>query len=107
MTAHLAPVLTPHGRLLLIASDDAPPLDAAVARRLTSAFERGSGHGLLQIGGAELGEPLPPALSYWRELGARYVTAVCTSPDNGARDTPLPPPPPGQRGQAPLRGVAG
>ena len=24
---------------------------------------------------------LPPALSYWREFGARYVTALCTQPE--------------------------
>jgi superfamily II DNA or RNA helicase len=94
VTAHLTPALSPHGRLLLVASDDVPPLDAAVARRLIDAFERGPGHGLLQIGGAEIGEPLPPALSYWRELGTRYVTAICTSPDAVRHDRLEPPPPP-------------
>ena len=76
MTAHLTPALTPHGRLLLVAADDVPPLDTAVARRLIDAFERGSGHGLLQLGGAEIGEPLPPALGYWREFGTRYVAGA-------------------------------
>jgi len=76
-----------------VASDDAPALDDAVARRLIDAFERGSGHGLLQIGGAEIGEPLPPAFGYWRELGTRYVTAVCTSPDTVRHERPQPPPP--------------
>ena len=93
VTARLTPALTPHGRLVLVASDDAPPLDAAVARRLIDAFERGPGHGLLQLGGAEIGEPLPPAFSYWRELGTRYVTAVCTSPDVVRQERPQPPPP--------------
>ena len=94
MTAHLTPALTPHGRLLLVAADDVPPLDTAVARRLIDAFERGSGHGLLQLGGAEIGEPLPPTFSYWRELGTRYVTAVCTSPDVVRQGRPQTQPPP-------------
>jgi len=85
----LAPALTPHGHLVLTAAADAPPLDAAVAHRLEAAFARGSGHGLLRLGGAEIGQALPPALAYWRELGSRYVTALCTRP---AVDGEVPPP---------------
>ncbi len=70
--------LTPHGRLALVEDPDAPPLDLELAQRLRNAFERGSGHGLLQLGAAEAGAPLPPAFSYWREFGAGYVTALCT-----------------------------
>ncbi|MGI8546061.1 MAG: DEAD/DEAH box helicase [Gemmatimonadaceae bacterium] len=100
----LTPSLTPHGRLRLVASDDAPELDPALARRLADAFEQSSGSGLLQLGGAEIGAVLPPALSYWRELGARYVTAVATRPDaaaDAAADaagacTPLAPPEPAE-----------
>jgi hypothetical protein len=44
---------------------------------LAAAFERGSGHGLLLLGADEVGAALPPVLSYWREFGARYVTALC------------------------------
>ena len=77
----LAPVLTPHGRLLLAEADDAPALPADLAQRLQESFERGSGHGLLQLGAGEVGTVLPPVLGYWRDLGARYVTTVCTLPD--------------------------
>ena len=77
----LAPILTPHGRLLLAPSEDAPALAAGLSERLESAFDRGAGHGLLQLGAGEVGTPLPPVFSYWRELGARYVTAVCTRAD--------------------------
>ncbi len=59
----------------------APYLDAALAKRLETAFERGSGHGLLQLGAGEAGTPLPPVYSYWREFGAQYVTALCHQPD--------------------------
>ena len=77
----LALVLTPHGHLLLAQEADAPSLDAALAGRLRDAFERGSGHGLLRLGADEAGTALPPVYSYWREFGARYVTALCTQPD--------------------------
>jgi non-specific serine/threonine protein kinase len=44
------------------------------------AFGRGAGHGLLRLGAAEVGQVLPPVFAYWRELGNRYVTALCTRP---------------------------
>jgi superfamily II DNA or RNA helicase len=77
----LALVLTPHGRLILTPDSDAPALDAALARRLRDAFERGPAHGLLRLGADEIGTALPPVYSYWREFGARYVTALCSLPD--------------------------
>ena len=77
----LAPTLTPHGHLVLGEAPDAPLLDLEVAQRMRNAFERGSGHGLLQLGAAEAGTVLPPVSSYWREFGAWYVTALCTHPD--------------------------
>ena len=70
--------LTPHGRLVLTQDADAPHLDSGLADRLHQAFERGSGHGLLLLGADEAGTVLPPVHSYWREFGARYVTALCT-----------------------------
>jgi len=81
----LGPIFTPHGRLLLVPVDDAPALSPDVSSRLQRAFARGHGHGLLQLGAGEVGTVLPPALGYWREFGARYVTAVCTVPDIGER----------------------
>src|SRR5438093_13390829 len=73
----LAPVLTPHGRLVLSRSDDGTRLEQALAHRLVAAFERGAGHGLLQLGAGEVGISLPAVLGYWREFGARFVTALC------------------------------
>lgn len=52
--------LTPHHRLLLVASPDAPAIDDALAARLAGAFARGSGDGLLHLGGAEIRTGLPP-----------------------------------------------
>src|ERR1035441_6709639 len=76
--------LTPHGRLVLIHDAGAPILDSGLAHRLLEAFERGSGHGLLLLGADEAGTALPPVHSYWREFGARYVTALCTQQDGDA-----------------------
>ena len=75
-------VLTPHGNLILVEESDAPAaLDAPVAQRLQRSFDRGPGHGLLQLGAVEAATVLPPVFSYWRDFGTRYVTAVCTQPD--------------------------
>lgn len=91
----LVPILSPHGRLNLIAADDTPALEPALAQRLVEAFARGSGHGLLQLGAGEVGTALPSVLAYWRDLGARYMTALCTLPDaeeRGAKvHVPAPP----------------
>src|SRR5579864_8304475 len=76
----LTPVLTPHGLLTLRHSDEARSLEMAQAKRLEQAFGRGAGHGLLSLGADEVGTALPAELSYWRELGARYVTALCALP---------------------------
>jgi non-specific serine/threonine protein kinase len=77
----LCPCLSPHGRLTLVADDDAPALEVALAGRLQAAFARGSGHGLVRLGAGEVGHALPPAFTYWRDIAARFVTALCTQPD--------------------------
>ncbi len=69
--------VTPHGRLLLEAAEDAPILDEPVAARLAEAFGRGAGYGPLQLGAGEVGQALPPAFVWWRDFAARYVAAVC------------------------------
>ncbi|HTF01856.1 MAG TPA: DEAD/DEAH box helicase [Bradyrhizobium sp.] len=62
--------------------------------RLEKAFLRGPGHGLLCLGANEVGTALPPVLSYWREFGSRYVTALCALSDIGERVTKPPIPVP-------------
>src|ERR1700687_3442315 len=79
----LAPVLTPHGLLTLRPAEEGQPLAPDQGARIEKAFARGSGHGLLCLGADEVGTALPPVLSYWRELGARYVTALCALPAIG------------------------
>ncbi|MEO7159903.1 MAG: DEAD/DEAH box helicase [Polaromonas sp.] len=82
-TAALAPQLTPRGHLLATPQDDAPPLSPEVSQALSPAFALGSGHGLLQLGTAQVGRVLPPAWAWWRDMAARYVTALCATPDGG------------------------
>ncbi len=74
--------LTPQGHLRLAIDPDAPPLAREVADRLAAAFDRGAGHGLLQLGACEVASVLPPALAYWRDFAARYVTALCATPED-------------------------
>ncbi|MBC7951309.1 MAG: DEAD/DEAH box helicase [Rhodospirillaceae bacterium] len=71
------PRLTPNGHLLLECGDG----------RLAAAFARGSGHGLLHLGAAELGQSLPPTLVWWRDFAQFYVSGLCH------RASPLVPPP--------------
>ena len=92
----LSPRLTPHGQLLLAPLADAPALEPALARRMQSAFARGAGHGLLWLGAAEVATALPPALSYFRELGRRHVTAICARPDVEERSSEIPAPDPAE-----------
>src|ERR1035438_8534750 len=80
MAGPLAPILTPHGHLLLAPDGDAPALAEPLQRRLTESFALGAGHGLLQLGASEVGTALPAVFGYWRDFGARYVTAMCAAP---------------------------
>jgi non-specific serine/threonine protein kinase len=79
----LEPAVTPHGALTLRQTLEAPPLEPDKAARLAKAFDRGSGHGLLWLGASEVGTVLPPAWSFWRTFGARYMTALCAVPPAG------------------------
>ena len=99
--ARLGLRLTPHGRLLAEATEEAPILDDGIARRLAAAFAQGSGHGLMQLGAGEVGRALPPAFVWWRDFAASYVAAICVQASGGAADTrsplalPTVPPPTG------------
>lgn len=90
----LAPVLTPHGVLTLRPSGDVASLEPDLGARLEKAFAKGPGHGLLCLGADEVVTVLPPVLSYWREFGGRYVTALCALPGigEGRAKPPVPAP---------------
>src|SRR4029079_14167524 len=82
--ASLAPIVTPLGHLRVDVEDAAPEVARDVASRLTEAFARGAGHGLLQLGAAEVDTPLTPTFAYWREFAERFVAEICLRPDAAA-----------------------
>jgi superfamily II DNA or RNA helicase len=69
--------LTPHGRLSVEDQDNGPDIDAAASIRLIDAFARGTGYGLMWLGAAEVGQPLPPLFVWWRDFAALYVGSLC------------------------------
>jgi superfamily II DNA or RNA helicase len=85
--------LTPHGRLVVIDDDAAgapgpgASIEPALASRLRAAFGRGGGHGLFELGASAVGVALPPTLAFARDLGARYVTALCAHGEPAAPGT--------------------
>ena len=83
--------LTPRGQLLFTVAEDALQSSATLSRRLGSAFARGSGHGLFELGAGEVGTALPADFSYWRDFAVRLVTTICTLPDLDAH-APIPAP---------------
>ena len=78
-TSNPIPVLTPLGHLVLAPADAAGTLPGNLRDRLESAFERGAGHALLELGIREVGTALPADFAYWRDFAGRYVTTLCTS----------------------------
>ena len=86
----LLPSLTPLGHLRLAHTPDALPLAAALAERIARAFAVGAGHGLLQLGAAEVVTALPPRWAYWRDFAVRYVTALTATPEGGVISVPTP-----------------
>ncbi len=85
--------LSPRGRVGLEAADGTPN---ERSERLQAAFAMGTGHGLLQLGAAEIDTELAPSLAYWRELGRQCVAAACGMSDpREPGEVVLPEPPAG------------
>ncbi|WP_213956764.1 MULTISPECIES: DEAD/DEAH box helicase [unclassified Variovorax] len=88
MGLDLALAISPAGRGYLEIVHDAS--DAAVshaATRIRKAYERGSAHGLLQLGAVELGAALPPSLAFGREFAHLFMvrlTALVTLAEDWA-----------------------
>lgn len=79
--ASLALAVSPEGVFHLddVPSDSAegPALPADVAARIREAFTRGAPSGLLHLATAELASDLPPSLAFGREVGRRFLSALC------------------------------
>ncbi len=71
--------ITPHGHLALVWDAEAPALLPPLQESIAAAFDAGNGHGLLHLGAAQVATVLPPALAWWRDFAARYVTALCAT----------------------------
>ena len=82
-TNTLAPLLTPHGRLLLAPDPEVSALPPEFQMRMNESFVLGAGHGLLHLGAEEIGRALPHAWVWWRDFASRYVAAVCATPESG------------------------
>ena len=81
VSAALVPALTPQGHLVLApaSAEDEHALPRDLQNRIETAFVRGVGHGLLDLGAREVGTALPPEFAYWRDFAAQFVTTLCTS----------------------------
>ena len=79
--------LTPAGHVL---AENKPPADGPLAATL-AAFQDGEAAGLFELAARPPSGGLPPALAWWRELGARYLHLRCLTPDDGQALQPLPP----------------
>lgn len=73
-------LLTPHGHLLPYDAE-AGLLAQKAAGGLTRAAAAGSAAVLIWLGTEALGEPLPVAGGFWRELARRYFSQVCLAPE--------------------------
>jgi hypothetical protein len=73
---------------MLAPTDEPRILSDNLRDRLKSAFERGAGHGLLELGIREVGTALPADFAYWRDFAGRYVTTLCTSAQSSGATGP-------------------
>ena len=88
------PYRLPAGSISKLADGETDMPAPAVAGRIRKAFERGSGHGLLQLGAVELGSALSASLGFGREFGhlfmARYTAVPMLAEDWATIDLPVP-----------------
>ncbi|MBS0493129.1 MAG: DEAD/DEAH box helicase [Proteobacteria bacterium] len=96
----LALCLSPAGHLSCRDEPGAAPLPEGLHGSIAAAFAAGAGPGLLHLGGSCVATALPPVWAYWRDLAARYFTALCTAQQGDAAALPRVPAPDAQALQA-------
>jgi non-specific serine/threonine protein kinase len=77
----ISPIGAIHLKSRAVHADPANLLSPLVAARISQAFARGNGRGLLHLGAVELATPLPPSLAFGRELARLLLTRLCAVPD--------------------------
>ena len=105
-------VITPGGQLRLTPDPAAlPVLSSGVSEALASAFGQSSASGLLLLASEKIGQELPPALVFWREISRCFFQAVCQLGEASlAQWKSIPPPPEEQLAEwiseaPPMRGL--
>lgn len=68
-------------RVDLAGVDESTGLSAAARVRVAAAFERGVGHGLLDLGTTEVEAALNPELAFLRDVGRAFVTRLRAVPE--------------------------
>lgn len=79
---HITLSITPSGHLVCVEDPDGSTgLDPAIGKRLAAAFDRSEGHGLLFLATRTVGQLLPAAPAFFRELGLLFMVRLCAAPD--------------------------
>src|SRR5207249_2590714 len=84
--AHIRVAILASGALLVEAAsvddvESSDGLSSSSRTRVLSAFARGAGHGLLDLGTIELDAPLSPPVAFLREIGRTFATRLRAAPD--------------------------
>ena len=87
--------ISPHGRLLALASAPEPSLpDDPVCERILKAFSKSQANGLLHLATRELISSLPPEFVWARDFVTHYLMRLCHAPEIAGttelRATPAP-----------------
>jgi hypothetical protein len=81
--------ISPHGRLFVETSTDAPALDEVLSERIEQVFALSPAQGLLHLATRQLQSSLPPDFAFARDFGCRYLTRLCHTPEiAGASELP-------------------
>jgi len=84
--------ISPHGRLLVMASSGPPSQSDLQSERIRQAFDHSEAKGLLQLATYELQSSLPPEFAFARDFASCYLTRLCHTPEIAAASE-LPPVP--------------
>ena len=102
---------TPSGRVIAVedSAEETLRLDGSMEasadgrlKKAAKTFAASQAEGLFLLATERFDGPLPPSLAFWRDFAARYLTALCHTPEI-AGDTlgePIPPPDDGRIGGA-------